>query len=147
MRPDIKEYWAELTFLFIGIVGLLLLIGGVNVRAILSGIGRSLVKGLRVIGGILAEFSSAEFFGIVLVLIVGALFAWRACRRFVRSERYPADECPKCGNLLKRVRRVRWDRIFSKVLFMPLHRYRCADPDCGWIGVRQPGRHQRNSED
>ena len=144
MRRFIKEYSVELAFLFIAIVGLFLLIGHVSVRAMFSGIVGPLVKGLQYIAlnlaNFLAEFSISDFVGIALVLIVGAILAWRALNRFERSERYIGDQCPKCGSRLNRVERVRMDRLLSWVLYIPLHRYRCANSDCGWIGVKKPGR-------
>ena len=40
--------------------------------------------------------------------------------------------CPCCASDLFRVQR-RWiDRLIS--LYLPVHRYRCIGPGCGWIG-------------
>jgi hypothetical protein len=41
--------------------------------------------------------------------------------------------CPHCGDVLRRVRRVLADRLLSIVV--PLRRYECYGPGCGWRGV------------
>lgn len=41
--------------------------------------------------------------------------------------------CPACGGALERVHRDALDRFVS--LFRRVHRYRCIDPACGWLGV------------
>ncbi len=140
MRHFLKEFWVEVAFLFIAIVVILLSILHVNVLAMFSGL-------VNFFWDFLAEFSFSDYVRIVLVLMVGTILAWRACRRFTRSERYLGDQCPKCGSPLKRVRRVRRDRLLSKILLIPLHRYCCADSVCGWIGLKKPGRHQKNREE
>lgn len=41
--------------------------------------------------------------------------------------------CPRCQRRTDRVARRWFDRILS--LFMPVVRYRCASPGCGWEGL------------
>ena len=40
--------------------------------------------------------------------------------------------CPICGEIPDRIRRRAIDRALS--LFVPVHRYRCINPLCGWEG-------------
>lgn len=44
--------------------------------------------------------------------------------------------CPVCGkHNTTRIHRNRMDRFLS--LFLPLRRYRCLQPKCGWEGLRR----------
>ncbi|MDO9072817.1 MAG: hypothetical protein Q7U73_06100 [Rubrivivax sp.] len=57
--------------------------------------------------------------------------------------------CPRCQRRTDRVARRWFDRVLS--LFMPVVRYRCASPGCGWEGLlmrrhRLPGRATRPAD-
>jgi hypothetical protein len=49
------------------------------------------------------------------------------------SEPLDGSRCPGCGGPLKRVHRDALDRFVSG--FRPVHRCRCFDPQCAWVGL------------
>jgi hypothetical protein len=49
--------------------------------------------------------------------------------------------CPRCQRRTDRVARRWFERVLS--LFMPVARYRCASPACGWEGLLMRRHHQR----
>ncbi len=53
--------------------------------------------------------------------------------------------CPRCQRRTGRVSRTGLDRLLS--LFMPVVRYRCANPGCGWEGLlmRHPRPRRRST--
>jgi hypothetical protein len=47
-----------------------------------------------------------------------------------------SDFCPKCGgSKFHRVRRHTLDRVLG--IGLSTRRFRCANPDCKWVGLRQ----------
>jgi hypothetical protein len=54
-----------------------------------------------------------------------------------------SEFCPKCGgNKFHRVHRHSADRIFG--FGLQSRRFRCANPNCNWEGIRQYHPHSKN---
>ena len=51
-----------------------------------------------------------------------------------RHQRRSGNRCPKCSDELVRVRRRAIDRLLS--LAVPVHRFRCSAPNCGYEFLR-----------
>jgi hypothetical protein len=60
----------------------------------------------------------------------------QACR-MVAKDPQEARTCPCCGRRTRRVRRHFTDRL--RGLFVPMLRYRCEAPLCGWEGLVRRG--------
>ena len=150
MRAFLRKYWLEVIVLFGLVIGVFLLIEKVNILEIGAGIiagAWTVIRSATAIlflgvAGFFKQLELSEFIGLVLVLGGGFLLAWRARQRFMVSGRYRGRSCPRCGGWFLRVRRTRLDRILGGVLFLRLFRYRCSNPECGWEGLRKPGRRQ-----
>lgn len=82
----------------------------------------------------------STLFGWLLIVLAVPLVIYRLRYRFSMSERWKATVCPRCGGELLRVHRKPFDRFLSR-FFLPLaRRYRCANPDCSWSGLRRSRR-------
>jgi len=150
MRAFLRKYWIEVIILMGLIVGVLLLLARVNVFKIAEEIITTAwsALGLAVTftwQGIIGYFKGIEFSdlaGLVLVVGGGTLLLWRVRQRFIVSGRYRGRNCPRCGGWFLRVHRTFLDRVLGAVLFLRFFRYRCSNLECGWEGLRKPGRRQ-----
>jgi hypothetical protein len=153
MKGFIKEYRLEILAVFIALVGILLLINPFGIRVDIfkafDGLKASLSTLKANITSHYSKFSTMDVLGWLIVIGGIAFGLWRVRYRFLESELYNSRSCPKCGADIKRTRRKRFDRIISKIIFVPFHRYFCSDYECGWSGLRKPGRHhhQKKSDD
>jgi hypothetical protein len=76
-------------------------------------------------------------FGVVLGM-VGWLTVRHGLRRWIRaSERWDNLACPRCRRRLHRVHRAKVTKALCWVLGMPLSKFRCRNPACGWTGMRR----------
>ena len=91
----------------------------------------------------LSTFEPGDLFGWVFLLIAWGVVLWRARWRFTNSDRYCSRQCPKCESEILRAHRTRWDMVVSRILFLRFHRYSCSKNECGWSGLRQPGRQHK----
>jgi len=97
------------------------------------------VKGF--VSGFASSFSMTGVIGFFILVIASVYVFGRTRSRYLVSEIYASRICPNCGENLKWIHRKWPDRILGMILFIPLHRFRCANRDCGWNGLRKPGRH------
>jgi predicted RNA-binding Zn-ribbon protein involved in translation (DUF1610 family) len=93
----------------------------------LSGLGRGLVILIR--GTTLSNLTAY-----VLLLTALVFVLWRVRWRLMTASRFTTRACPHCGGRLQRIHRRARDRLLCR--FVPVRRYRCADRDCGWSGLR-----------
>lgn len=98
---------------------------------------------MQTLSGVRSRFTLSDFVGVLLVASMGLLLTWRGRYRFVRSQYYLGETCPRCGGSLKRIHRRTFDRVLGTVLFLHFNRFRCAGEGCGWQGLRRPIRHGR----
>jgi len=98
--------------------------------ALLRGAGR--VDDL--VADLLARTTLSDAIGLVLILAAMAVLVLRIRWRLRRSPKLIMLQCPHCGGNIHRVHRTRLDHLIS--VFVPVRRYRCANRECGWKGVR-----------
>ncbi len=147
MRKFLREYRIEIIFLFIVIIGLVIVFGRETILPIIIGSLTNFIAWLQGQVNAIVDFfkgiSPIDLIAYVLILGGVIFVVWRARWRFVQARVYRGKECPKCGGGYQRIHRSSMDHLISKVLFLPLNRYRCANPDCDWTGLRKPGRRRR----
>jgi len=97
----------------------------------------------------IASFSPSDLLGWILILAALGVIAWQVRLRYLRSPRYRSKTCPRCGGSLQRVRRSSLDRFVSQYILPEARRYRCANSDCRWSGLRyhEPRLHHQLSEE
>ena len=150
MKGFIKEYRLELLVVLIALIGIIVLVNPFNIRAGLFSVFEGLKSSLSTFkantSAHLSRYTATDILGWLIIFLAMVFGIWRGRYRFLESKIYGSRDCPKCGSPLKRTRRKRVDRIISTVLFIPFHRYICSDYECGWIGLRKPGRHHRRKK-
>jgi hypothetical protein len=78
-----------------------------------------------------------------LVVFTVLVSAYLGIHLVYRSKIQPGEVCPKCGgDKFHRVRRHTADRILG--IGLSARRYRCANSNCGWEGVRPYHPHPKN---
>ena len=149
MKVFFREFKIEIIIFGIAILGGLIWFDPLGIRSGLLTFLRSVVIG---IGGFIPDFEEKvlNFFSSLTVAdVVGFFILVTACiivvirvrTRYLASDYYLSRNCPRCGDRLNRIHRRWYDRVLSTLLLIPLHRYRCAHSECGWKGLRKPGRH------
>ncbi|GAB4565843.1 MAG: hypothetical protein Kow0047_16770 [Anaerolineae bacterium] len=98
---------------------------------------------LRMIDQVAGHITLAQFIGAIAVVTVGAAVIARLRWRLSTHPALSRLVCPVCGSRLHRIHRRRRDRVLS--LLVPVRRYRCANDECGWEGLRY-GRSRRRSD-
>jgi hypothetical protein len=143
---SVKRIWAEwkleiLALAAVG-VGIFLLVEQFNIRqtvlewslGLLMALGRTVVGLANALFGWLEHVTLSDATGIVLIVAAAGLVGWRTQYRIRRSPRWTDTVCPKCGQALRRRRRKALDYLISR--FVPVRRYKCRNPECGWSGLR-----------
>ncbi len=154
MRRIIREFSFEIGILFLVFTGVFLLYEKVSLRSILRDavirVYEGGKNGLTALSEGIPQFfmklSLSDWIGLFLLIAAITLAFWSARRRFLRSDLYRSSTCPDCGAKLHRIHRSSFDRFLGKLLFLPLHRYRCENRECGWAGLRKPGRQHRRKQ-
>ena len=149
MKEFFREFKVEILVFGVAILGALIWFDPLGIRTAFGVVFKALIAGIDGFipdfeAGVMSFFSSLTVVDVVgfFVLTIATVFVFLRTRsRYMGSEFYISRNCPKCGNTLRRVQRKWPDRVFGKLLFIPLHRYRCNDRQCGWSGLRKPGRH------
>ncbi len=145
MRRILREYWVELLALLVAATGVFLVVKEFSIREVLrlayhnviSHLGSWAQSASTTAHNFIANFSTSDLLGGVLVLAGLAFIVWRGQYHFYRSEYWKAVDCPKCGGTLHRIHRTSWDRFLSHTLLLGARRYQCKNPECGWSGLRQ----------
>lgn len=142
MRRDIGNYRLEIIVATLALLGVVLVVVGASLQDTLVNGAQNLVSdstsavqtfGQR-LDGFLASRSAFDLIGIVLIVGAVIFLLWRVRYRVVHSTRWTAKACPACGGELTRVPRHALDRIAA--VFLPVRRYACNNPTCGWQGLR-----------
>lgn len=142
MRRDLGKYRLEIIVAILALFGVLLVTVGASLQDILVNQAQDLVSGsanvVQSVGQQMNQFlatrSVFDLLGIVLITGAVIFFAWRIRERVIHSARWTARACPLCGGELTRVPRHFWDRVAG--VFLPVRRYACNNPTCGWQGLR-----------
>jgi hypothetical protein len=101
--------------------------------SVLGGVGRL----DDLIGAFLARTTFSDTVGFLLVLGALAAIALRVRWRMLRNPALTLLRCPRCDGQIHRVHRHAVDRLIC--LFVPVRRYRCANDECRWHGLRVGG--------
>jgi hypothetical protein len=62
------------------------------------------------------------------------MIALRVRWRLLRNPAYTTVRCPKCDGTIHVIHRHTVDRLIN--LYVPVRRYRCANAECRWNGLR-----------
>lgn len=137
-----QDWWVEIVVGFLILLAIFLLAERMNIRETLYGWLLAAVNGLE---SLIAAFarglvrfvqgtSLSDLVAYVLILVVVALLGWRTRYRVLTNPRLAQIQCPRCGSDLHRIHRRWHHRLLNLVI--PIRRYRCKDPACGWHGLR-----------
>lgn len=124
----------ELLALFLGGLGLFLILAQSQIKAILGRLGVLLVEVGRNILRNLQSLSIFDAVGFVSIAFGLALILIRGWYRLRTEPRFTSLNCPRCGSQLRISHRTHWDWILNR--FVPVRRYKCRERHCGWTGLR-----------
>lgn len=119
------------------VVGLVLLLGWSALVAVVDRVSEDVAQRLTL----------PLLLGVGMVIGAGIFIGWRARVRFLKSSRWQATVCPRCGSPIRRVHRSPLDKVVSKVFLPHGGRYRCEKAECGWTGLRHIRRHGTATKD
>ena len=153
MKRINTEYRIELVFIVLGLIGgLLLVIEPEDLKLFFQATSQTLTSakaGFPATAERLLEYLSGysiyEIIGLVLVISALIVITQRIRFRYAKSTQWDATSCPKCGSELHRVHRSLFDRILGKTFMPGARRYRCANHNCGWTGLRHRRAHSHSS--
>jgi hypothetical protein len=136
------EWRTEVFIVAVVALAVFLLVERLEIRQTLLAWARRGYGAVRyLLGGVLRGLDAAvqratlsDLIGFALLAIALVVVTWRIRWRLLRSPRYAARTCPRCGGDLHRTHRRRRDRIVN--LYVPVRRYRCKNRDCRWHGLR-----------
>ena len=142
MRRLLREFRVEIIAALLIVVGVFLLIEQIELRVVLlrlllrigsaiATVSTSSVQGL--VNRVLSTRPS-DLLGLTLIVLALLILARRVRWRLMHSEEWAGETCPQCGGPMHRSHRRPLDRLIN--WFVPVRRYRCKDPDCGWKGLR-----------
>ena len=142
MRRIWREYRFEMILSLLVLLGVFLLVERFNIRQTLwlwlTAAGRAVIDGIVAaitgVANFLANRTASDLTGLGLIVVAVGLLVWRARRRMIQSPAWSDKACPKCGQELHRIHRAPGDRLIG--YFLPMRRYVCRNPECGWTGLR-----------
>jgi len=142
MKKLWRDYHVELIALAFALLGVFLLVEQFQIRATILQALMWLVGGLEQIANRVIEvlvyeathITLSDALGLVLIALAFVVLVWRVRYRLRRSPNLTGTVCPVCGGPLHRIRRTPLDYVIDR--FVPVRRYRCKDPACGWTGLR-----------
>jgi hypothetical protein len=142
LRRILRAYRFEIIWLVIVALGIFLIFERLNVRSSLfewlgrvsaaaqGGVGRLDDQ----FGAFLARITLSDAIGFALILGALAVIALRVRWRLIHNPALALLRCPRCDGNIHRVHRHAPDRVIS--LYVPVQRYRCANDQCLWHGLR-----------
>ena len=142
LRRTWQDWWVEIVVAVLILLAIFLLVEQMNTRETLYAWLLAAVGGLdsfvtALATGLVAFVQGttlSDLVAYVLILVVVVLIAWRARYRLLTNPRLAELCCPRCGGDLHRIHRRWYHRALSFVI--PVRRYRCKEPACGWQGLR-----------
>jgi hypothetical protein len=142
LRRILRAYKFEIIWLVVVALGVFLIFERLNIRsslfawlkrvsaAVLAGVGRLDDQ----LGALLARITLSDAIGIALVLGAMVAIALRVRWRLIHNPALALLRCPQCDGSIHRIHRHAVDRLIS--LYVPVQRYRCANGQCLWHGLR-----------
>jgi hypothetical protein len=138
----LRTYRFEIIWLVIVAVGIFLILERLNIRGSLAAwLRRASVVTLGGVGHLgdqigasLAQITLSDAIGGVLVLGALLAIALRVRWRLIHNPAFALLRCPQCNGEIHRVHRHAADRLIS--LYVPVQRFRCANDQCRWHGLR-----------
>jgi len=142
LRRILRAYKFEIIWLVIVALGVFLIFERLNIRSslfewlrrasavALGGVGRLDDQ----FGAFLARITLSDAIGFALVLGALVAIALRVRWRLIHNPALALLRCPRCDGNIHRVHRHALDRLIS--LYVPVQRYRCANDQCLWHGLR-----------
>ena len=138
----VRRFRFEIIWFIVIVCGIFLIFERMSIRSTilrwLSALASGLIVGLdrldSAVSRLMGQLSLADRVGLLLVLgalIVGAL---RLRWQLMHTSSLVKVRCPKCGSEIHRVHRHGLDRAIN--LYVPVRRYRCANRECRWDGLR-----------
>lgn len=151
MKRIFREYRIELIAFLLALVGVFLLVERIEIRAMLSellatskgwlsDVANALLNGLN---SYVRSFTLSDLVGWLLISSTAVFIIWRVRYHYLRSARWRANACPRCGSPLHRIRRTDLDRLLTRFLLPKGARYLCSNADCRWSGLRRRSREDR----
>jgi hypothetical protein len=131
MKEVIHHYKVELIALGVAVVSICLLFAGAPILPPVD----------QASGGAAQRLTPVALIGAVLVVGAGVFIVWRVRVRFLSSAHWSATVCPRCGSPIHHAHRSLLEKAASKVFLPHARRYRCAQAECGWSGLRYSRRH------
>jgi hypothetical protein len=142
VRRFLRTYEFEIVWLIVITLGIFLIFERLSIRSTLFGwLSRGAAATLHGAGHLdqmaaafLMRITLSDVVGYVLVLCALIVICLRMRWRVMHNPALAARRCPKCASGIHRVHRRQLDHFIS--LFVPVRRYRCANDQCGWCGLR-----------
>ena len=142
MRRFLRTYRFEIIWLIVVVLGVFLIFERLNIRgSFIAWLRRATAATLHGVGQLdemVADFLARTTLsdGIGLALVLGALgaIALRVRWRLIHNPALALLRCPRCNGNVHRVHRHAVDHAIN--VFVPVRRYRCANDECRWHGLR-----------
>jgi hypothetical protein len=142
LRQLIRAYTFEIIWLVIVALGIFLIFERLNIRRSLSAWPGQFVAAAQhsvgdlsgTVAGLLARITLSDAIGFALILGAMVAIALRVRWRLIHNSALALLRCPSCNGNIHRVHRHALDRLIS--LYVPVQRYRCANNQCLWHGLR-----------
>jgi hypothetical protein len=137
-----RTYQFEIIGLIVVALGIFLIFERLSIRSsLIAWLRRMAAVTLHGVGHLdqvaaafLARTTLSDVIGYALVLGALAAILLRVRWRLIHNPALALLRCPKCSGRIHRVHRDAVDRLIS--FYVPVRRYRCANAQCGWHGLR-----------
>jgi hypothetical protein len=157
MKKFFHEYWVEVLVAGLAVIGILVRVTRVDIRTILVSLSNLFFNSTQttfsrtsgLIDNFVTSVSLYDLVGFVLLVAAVIFLVYRVRRRYLKQIRWQGDDCPRCHGTIHRIHRTRQDRFWGALMRLPLHRYQCANPDCGWTSLLygKPHEHHPDTSD
>ena len=145
MKQLLREYWIELTFILLALLGIFLLVEQMEIGVTLLRIARTVwhtassavATAVKAMVYRVLQTTISDRIGLVLIVMSAVAALWRGRVRVIR--RLAGRTCPVCGGELHRTPRRWQDRLLS--LLVPVVRRQCNNKECRWEGLSARARH------
>jgi len=138
----LREYRFEVVWLAIVLLGAFLVLEQIDIRSALlrwlTSTGQAALAEINLLDGAMLHFVArttvADAIGYLLILGAAVAVLLRIRWRLMRAPSLASVLCPRCGADLHRVHRRKLDHAID--WYVPVRRYRCANQQCNWDGLR-----------